>query len=93
MTVCAAAFAVGLTLICEAVSWQEMSEIWSFLETDLGLLVMKNTALLMFVLILALYFLTTKISAALTLKRQSSIVSNSNFAPLILQKSLEFPNL
>lgn len=67
MMVCAAAFAVGLTLICEAVSRQEMSEIWGFLETDLGLLVMKNTALLVFVLIMALYFLTTKISAALTL--------------------------
>ena len=67
MTVCAAAYAVGLTLICEAVSRQEMSEIWTFLDTELGLLVMKNTALLVFVLTMALYFLTTKISAALAL--------------------------
>ena len=67
LAVCAAVFAVGLTLVCEAVSRQEMSEIWAFLETELGLLVMKNTALLVFVLILALYFLTTKISAALAL--------------------------
>ncbi len=67
LTVCAAAFAVGLTLICEAVSRQEMSEIWGFLDTELGLLVMKNTALLVFVLMMALYFLTTKISAALVL--------------------------
>ena len=67
LTVCAAAFSVGLALLCEAVSRQEMSEIWGFLDTELGLLVMKNTALLVFVLVMALYFLTTKISAALTL--------------------------
>lgn len=67
MTLCAAVFSVGLTLLCEAVARQEMSEIWGFLETELGLLVMKNTALLVFVLIMALYFLTTKISAALAL--------------------------
>jgi len=67
LTACAAAYSVGLTLLCEAVSRQEMSEIWSFLNTELGLLVMKNTALLVFVLIMALYFLTTKISAAMAL--------------------------
>lgn len=67
LTACAAAFALGLTVLCEAVSRQEMSEIWGFLETEQGLLVMKNTALLVFVLVMALYFLTTRISAALAL--------------------------
>lgn len=63
----AAAFSVGLAMYCEASARLSMDEFRSFLDTELGTLVLTNTALLAFVLILALYFLTGKISAALAL--------------------------
>ena len=67
LLVCVAVFSLGLTLASEALTRETMADFWSFLETDRGRLVLTNTALLASVLILALYFLTTKISAALAL--------------------------
>lgn len=67
LILCTAAFSVCLAMACEALTWEDLADFWSFAEGDRGRLVLTNTALLAFVLILALYFLTTKISAALAL--------------------------
>lgn len=67
MAVCVAVYAVGLTLVCEAAGRQEFSTFGKFIVTDVGQMAMKNTAVLVAVLILALYFLTRRIWAAMTL--------------------------
>ena len=67
VTAFAAGFSVMLAACCEAVARQDMAGFWSFLETERGMLVIRNTALLAFMLIMALYFLTTKLSAAFAL--------------------------
>lgn len=67
VTAFAAGFCVVLSATCEAVARQEMESFWSFLETERGMLVIRNTALLAFLLVMALYFLTTKLSAAFAL--------------------------
>ena len=63
----AACFSVVLAATCEAVARQDLATFWSFLETERGLLVIRNTALLAFVLMMALYFLTTRLWAAVAL--------------------------
>ena len=67
VTAFAAGFSVVLAATCEAVARQEMASFWSFLETERGMLVIRNTALMAFVLMMALYFLTTKLSPAIAL--------------------------
>ena len=67
MAVCLAVYAVGLVLVCEAAGRVEFRTFRIFLETDVGVLAMKNTAVLAAVLMLALYFLTRRIWAAMTL--------------------------
>ena len=67
MVVCVAIYAAGLVAVCEAAGRQTFATFEKFVQTELGLLVLRNTAILAGVLILALYFLTTKISAAMAL--------------------------
>ena len=62
-----AGYAVGLVLICEAAGRVEMRTFWIFLDTEVGRLVLKNIAVLVGILILALYALTSKLSVSLGL--------------------------
>ena len=67
MMACVAVYAIGLALVCEAAGRVEFRTFGIFLPTQVGQMAMKNIAVLAGVLILALYFLTTKISAAMAL--------------------------
>lgn len=67
MAVCLGIYAVGLVLVCEAAARVEFRTFQEFLETDVGLMAMKNTAVLAFTLMLALYFLLRRIWAAMAL--------------------------
>ena len=67
MAVCLVVYAVGLVLVCEAAGRVEFRTFRIFLETDVGVLAMKNTAVLAAALMLALYFLIRRIWAAMTL--------------------------
>lgn len=67
MAVCVAVYAVGLAMVCEAAGRTDFATFRQFVQTEIGAMALGNTALLAGLLILALYFLTTKISAAMAL--------------------------
>lgn len=67
MALCVAVYACGLVLLCEASARTEFSTFRSFLQTDIARITLRNTAVLVMLLIVALYFLTTKISAAMAI--------------------------
>ena len=67
MALCTLIYAGGLALACEAAGRTDFDTFRTFLQTDMGRMAMVNTALLATLLILGLYFLTTKISAAMVL--------------------------
>ncbi len=65
MLVCVAVYAIGLALICEAAGRQDFDTFLDFIQTDIGKMAMKNTAILAGLLILGLYCLTGKISISM----------------------------
>lgn len=67
MAACVAVYATGLAIVCEGAARQNFDTFVQFAQTELGQLALGNTALLAGLLILTLYFLTTKISAAMAL--------------------------
>lgn len=67
MALCVAVYAAGLAIVCDAAGRQDFATFRTFVATDLGLLALKNTAVLAGLLILALYFLVRRIWAAMAL--------------------------
>lgn len=92
LVLCTAAFSVCLAMVCEALAREKMEDFWSFLELDRGSLLLTNVALMAFVLILALYFLTTKISAALALVSVPLLLCHViNYFKLLLRNEPFYP--
>ncbi len=60
-------FSYGLSVLCEATAQQEFSTFSKFYATGLSRLVLRNTTLMVAMLILALYLLTTKLSVSVAL--------------------------
>lgn len=67
MALCVAVYAAGLAIVCDAAGRQDFATFRTFVATDLGLLVLKNTAVLAGLLILAMYFLVRRIWLAMAL--------------------------
>ena len=67
MALCVAIYACGLAAVCDAAGRTDFATFRQFVQTEIGAMALKNTAVLAGLLILALYFLTTKISAAMAL--------------------------
>lgn len=92
MAACVAVYAVGLTVACEAAGRQEFSTFGKFIVTDVGRMAMKNTAVLAAVLILALYFLTRRIWAAMALVSVPMLICHMiNAFKLALRNEPFFP--
>lgn len=67
MALCVAVYAAGLAIVCDTAGRQDFATFRTFVATDLGLLVLKNTAVLAGLLILAMYFLVRRIWLAMAL--------------------------
>ena len=46
MAVCVAVYAAGLALACDAAGREEFKTFWTFAESDVGKMALKNTAVL-----------------------------------------------